>query len=286
MGRRAERGPRSCPGVRARPPPGPGTVVAVEISTVLAPNPGPFTLEGTNTYVLRDAEGTWVVDPGPAIDAHLDAVAAGVAATEGAWRGILLTHDHADHAEGVAGLLARTGPAPVHAARGAVDVRLADGDRLGPFSVVATPGHAPDHLAFVAGPELFSGDSVLGRGSVFVWPTPGALAGYLAALALLRALPLERIRPGHGPLVPVAHAKLDEYVEHRLARERRLLDALEDGARGVDALLDAAWSEVPDVLRPAAAVTLAAHLDKLDEEGRLPEGVERPAVPETDSPGV
>jgi glyoxylase-like metal-dependent hydrolase (beta-lactamase superfamily II) len=87
------------------------------------------------------------------------------------------------------------------------------------------------------------------------------------------------ICPGHGPLVEDPAAKLDEYVAHRRERERRLLDALADGKRSTAELLDAAWPEVPDVLRPAAAVTLAAHLDKLADEGKLPWGVERPAWP-------
>jgi glyoxylase-like metal-dependent hydrolase (beta-lactamase superfamily II) len=243
---------------------------------VRAENPGPFTLEGTNTYVVGDADGTWVVDPGPALAQHLDAVASVVRADGAPWRGVLLTHDHADHAAGVGGLIARTGSVPVHAARGAGTVRLADGDAIGPFAVVETPGHAPDHLAFVAGPELFSGDAVLGRGSVFLWPSPGALRGYLAALERLRDLPLERIRPGHGPLVADAPARLAEYLAHRAAREQRLLAALAAGHRSADALLECAWSEVPAALRPAARLTLAAHLDKLDEDERLPRGVERP----------
>ncbi len=251
----------------------------MRVDHLRADNPGPFTLEGTNTWVVTAQDGVWVVDPGPALPAHLDAVAAAVLAAGAPWRGVLLTHDHADHAEGVAGLLSRAGRAPVHAAR-AADVILGDGDRVGPFAVVATPGHAPDHLAFVAGEELFSGDAVLGRGSVFVWPSPGALRGYLAALGRLEALPLRRILPGHGPEVADARGKLAEYRAHRLAREARLAAALAEGHRSVEALLDAAWTEVPAELRPAAAVTLAAHLDKLEEEGRLPAGVERPALPE------
>jgi len=250
----------------------------VRVVHVRAQNPGPFTLEGTNTYVVSDAEGTWVVDPGPALPEHLAAVVAVVEASGAPWRGVLLTHDHADHAEGVPELLRRTGAAPVHAARGAVDVRLADGEVTGPFTVVATPGHAPDHLAFVAGEELFSGDAVLGRGSVFLWPSPGALRGYLAALERLRAMALMRLHPGHGPSGGDARARLTEYLAHRAAREERLVAALAGGHRTAEALLDAAWSEVPAVLRPAAAVTLAAHLDKLGEERRLPEGVERPAI--------
>lgn len=255
----------------------------MRIDHLLAGNPGPFTLEGTNTYVVSEPAGTWVVDPGPDLAEHLDAVAAAVRDGEGPWRGVLLTHDHADHAEGVPGLLARAGDAPVHAARGA-DVLLADGEALGPFRVVATPGHSTDHLAFVAGAALFSGDSVLGRGSVFVWPSPGALRGYLAALARLEALDLGALHPGHGPVGGPAGERLAEYREHRLAREARLVAALDAGLRGVEELLDAAWSEVPDVLRPAAAVTLAAHLDKLREEGRLPDGVARPPVPDEPRP--
>ena len=250
------------------------SVVTVRVVHLLASNPGPFTLEGTNTYVVATDDGVWVVDPGPALAGHLDAVATVVGEAGVPWRGVLLTHDHADHADGVPGLLERVGGGPVHAAREA-DVLLFDGDRAGPFTVVSTPGHAPDHLAFVAGAGLFSGDAVLGRGSVFVWPFPGALRGYLAALERLSALPLERLHPGHGPVGGDARARLAEYVAHRAERERRLLGALDAGHRTTGGLLDAAWSDVPGALRPAAAVTLSAHLDKLDDEGRLPDGVER-----------
>ena len=158
------------------------------------------------------------------------------------------------------------------------DVRLGDGDAAGPLVAIATPGHSPDHLAFVAGRALLSGDAVLGRGSVFVFPDPGALRGYLDALDRLAALDLDVICPGHGPLVLDPAAKLREYREHRLDRERRLVEALDAGLRTVPDLLDRAWADAAAALRPAAAVTLAAHLDKLEEEGRLPDGVERPDV--------
>lgn len=249
-----------------------------DFALIMAANPGPFTLTGTNTYVVgRDP--AWIIDPGPALDEHLDAVVAEAQARGGA-AGIVLTHDHHDHADAVPALRERLAVAIVGAARyaGATE-RLADGDAIGPFTVHATPGHAPDHLAYVAGDVAFTGDAVLGSGSVFVWPDPGALRGYLDALGRLRTLPLARIAPGHGPLVDDPHAKLDEYVAHRLDRERRLVAALDAGGRSVDELLDAAWSDAPAVLRPAAAITMAAHLDKLEEEGRLPDGVERPAIP-------
>jgi glyoxylase-like metal-dependent hydrolase (beta-lactamase superfamily II) len=243
-------------------------------ATVRADNPGLFTLSGTNTYVVGSG-GAWVVDPGPALPEHLDAVAA-EAERRGGAAGIVLTHDHADHVEAVGELAGRLGGPPVHAARHPADVRLAGGEQVGPFAVIATPGHAPDHLAFVAGGVAFAGDAVLGEGSVFVAPDAGALRGYLDGLARLRALGLQAIAPGHGPLVSDPDAKLGAYVAHRLERERLLVAGLAAGRRTIDDLLDAAWSDVPEALRPAAAITLAAHLDKLEEEGRLPEGVERP----------
>jgi glyoxylase-like metal-dependent hydrolase (beta-lactamase superfamily II) len=193
--------------------------------------------------------------------------------------GIAVTHDHHDHTEAVRELRERAGGVRVAAASyDGADVRLADGDEFGPLRAVATPGHAPDHLAYVAGGICFSGDAVLGEGSVFVWPDPGALRGYLDALGRLRAMNLRVICPGHGPVVLDPAATLDEYVAHRLDRERRLVAALADGLRTADELVDRVWSDAPAALRPAATVTLTAHLDKLDEEGRLPEDVERPQL--------
>jgi glyoxylase-like metal-dependent hydrolase (beta-lactamase superfamily II) len=246
-----------------------------DVALVRAGNPGPFTLSGTNTWLLgRDP--AWVVDPGPAIDDHLDAVLA-EAERRGGVGGIALTHDHADHASGAGELRERAGNPPLAAARpGLGSIALAGGDAFGPFVAVATPGHAPDHLAFVAGEVCFTGDAVLGEGSVFITPDPGALNGYLDGLRRLRELPLALICPGHGPPVPDPAAKLDEYIAHRLDRERRLLEALDRGVRGEADLLDDVWADAPVALRPAAAVTLRAHLDKLREEGRLPPGVGEP----------
>ena len=248
-----------------------------DVEQITADNPGPFTLQGTNTWLVgRDP--CFVVDPGPLMEAHLQRVLSD-AADRGGIAGIALTHDHLDHVEAVEELRNRVGGVAVAAAGyERADVRLADGDEFGPLRAIATPGHACDHLAFVAGGACFTGDAVLGAGSVFVWPDPGALRGYLQALERLRALDLNVICPGHGPIVLDPAAKLDEYVAHRLERERRLVAALDDGLRTADELLDRAWSDAPAALRAAATVTLAAHLDKLDEEGRLPDGVERPQL--------
>ena len=240
-------------------------LAAHDVAAVRAGNPGPFTLSGTNTWLVgRDP--CWVVDPGPALDEHLDAVAA-EAERRGGAAGIALTHHHHDHAEGVPGLQERLG---------GVEVWRGDGEHEGPLEAVPTPGHTDDHVAYVAGRVAFTGDAVLGEGSVFI---VGRLAAYLDALRSLADLGLDLLCPGHGPVIDDPRAKLAGYVAHRLERERRLLEALDAGARSVDEVLDAAWDDAPEVLRPAAAVTLAAHLDKLEDEGRLPDGVERPEVP-------
>jgi glyoxylase-like metal-dependent hydrolase (beta-lactamase superfamily II) len=223
------------------------------IVLVRAANPGPLTLTGTNTWVV----GRWVVDPGPAIDAHLDAVASAVGTADG----IALTHDHEDHVEGLPGLLERLGDVPVVSARAGA----ADGDVFGPLRVVALPGHSDDHLAFVAGRAAFVGDAVLGEGSVFV---SSDLAGYLDGLRRLRTLDLAVLCPGHGDPIWDVAGKLDGYIAHRLDREQRLLAALDSGLRSEDELLDAAWSDAPPELRPFAAMSLRAHLGKLREEGR------------------
>lgn len=241
---------------------------------VRAANPGPFTLSGTNSWIVG-RNPAWLVDPGPVLDEHLGELSAEID-RRGELGGIALTHDHPDHTEAVPAIRARYPSAPLAAARGDVDVRLADGDRFGPLEVMATPGHAPDHLAFVSGDVAFTGDAVLGEGSVFIAPDPGALSAYLDGLARLQRRRLSVLCPGHGPPVHDPEAKLAEYISHRLDRENRLLAALARGKRGVAELLDDAWDDVPAQLRGAAAVTLAAHLDKLEDEGRLPPGVERP----------
>jgi len=248
------------------------------IACVRASNPGPLTLSGTNTWVLG-REPAWVIDPGPAMEDHLERLCAEIDA-RGGLGGVALTHDHHDHSEAVAELR-REHPAPLAAGRGAVEVLLADGVRFGPLEALATPGHSSDHFALVAAGACFTGDAVLGSGSVFISPHRGAMAGYLRALASLRAREdFDVLCPGHGPPVWDAHARLEQYMAHRIDRENHLIAALGEGRRTVAELLDAVWADVPAPLRPAATATLAAHLDKLEEEEILPAGVQRPELPE------
>jgi glyoxylase-like metal-dependent hydrolase (beta-lactamase superfamily II) len=252
-----------------------GSLEAQGVALVRADNPGPFTLEGTNTWLVgRDP--AWLVDPGPPLEAHVRSVLA-EARERGGVGGIALTHDHGDHAGALGAVREGLGGPPVAAARGDVDVLLAHGERFGPLEAAATPGHTVDHLTFLAGPVAFTGDAVLGEGSVFIDPDGGGLAPYLEGLRELRARELELLCPGHGPPVWQPAAKLDEYVAHRLDRERRLLEALADGLREEDELLDRAWADAPEPLRSAAAMTLRAHLRKLAEEDRLPADVAGPA---------
>lgn len=247
-----------------------------DVAGIRADNPGLLTLSGTNSWVVgRDP--AWLVDPGPSLPGHLDALATEITA-RGGLGGIALTHHHLDHAEAVADVLERLGPAPVGGAFAEVTVTLIDGQQFGPLEAITTPGHAPDHLAYGFGEIVFSGDAVLGEGSVMIAPDPGALSSYLAALERLRARHPVAIGPGHGPVILDPDERLAAYIAHRLDRERRLLAALAAGRRTAAELLDYAWADAPTELRGAAAVTLAAHLDKLREEGRLPDGVERPEV--------
>jgi glyoxylase-like metal-dependent hydrolase (beta-lactamase superfamily II) len=218
-----------------------------------------MTLEGTNTY-LYGADPCVVIDPGDDDPAHLGAIRVAAAARGGIGL-VLLTHSHRDHSEGAEELEAEV-VLPGHGE-----------EHLG-LRVLATPGHAADHVSFLTAEGVcFAGDLVLGLGSTIVPPGGGALAAYMDSLALLQQQALDLIAPGHGPWITDPQAKLAEYVEHRSFRERRLLVALEAGERSRAALLQRVWDDVPVELLPMAAMAMEAHLEKLSEEDRLPEGL-------------
>ncbi len=226
-----------------------------EVLKIVAPNPGPMTLEGTNTY-LFGADPCVVIDPGSDDLPYLDANRA-AAAERGGIGLVLLTHSHADHSRGAEYLNAEV-------------VLPTGGETHAGLRAIATPGHAADHVCFLSAEGVcFAGDLVLGLGSTIVPPGGGSLAAYMSSLALLQAEAIELIAPGHGPWITDPEAKLAEYVEHREMRERRLLAALDSGERSRAALLAEAWSDVPIELLPMAAMAMEAHLEKLEEEGRL-----------------
>jgi glyoxylase-like metal-dependent hydrolase (beta-lactamase superfamily II) len=245
-----------------------------------------MTLGGTNTYVVgRDP--AWVVDPGPDLSEHLEAVRAEGEA-RGGITGAVLTHGHADHSAGVRALGAPLAWGEVGEAdesvvlTGAVPART-DADRahlaganrgssrVGPLDVVPTPGHASDHVVFLWGDVCFCGDLILGEGSSIVPPAAfgGSLRDYMESLRRVRDLGVGLLAPGHGPLITDPRAKIDEYIAHREEREGRLVAALDAGERSRARLQDVAWDDVPEILRPAAAMAMQAHLEKLEAEGRL-----------------
>jgi len=227
-----------------------------EVLKIVAPNPGPMTLEGTNTY-LHGADPCVVIDPGDDDPGHLAAIRA-AAAERGGIGLVLLTHSHRDHSEGADQL-------------GAEVVLPGHGEEHHGLRVLATPGHAADHVSFVSAEGVcFAGDLVLGLGSTIVPPGGGSMAAYMGSLALLQEEATELIAPGHGPWITDPAAKLAEYVEHRVSRERRLLEALESGERSRAQLLATVWDDIPVELLPMAAMAMEAHLEKLEEEDRLP----------------
>ncbi len=247
-----------------------GGRVADGVDCVLAPNPGPMTLDGTNTWVLRAdaAARAVVVDPGPALADHLDAVAhnAGEVAV------VLLTHGHADHSEGARSFAERAG-CPVRAldpayrlgseGLGNGDVVEVDGLEL---HVVGTSGHTADSVSFLL-PEhgaVLSGDTVLGRGTTVVARPDGRLGAYLDSLRRLRHLAdsagVERMWPGHGPVVEDALGVIDGYLAHRAERLAQVRAAVAAGAATRREVVEIVYADVDPVLWPAAELSVAAQL--------------------------
>ena len=240
--------------------------VTATAAVQLAPNPGPMTLEGTNTWVLRAPgdEACVVVDPGPLHEGHLRAVAAA-----GQVAAILLTHGHADHSEGAARLSELTGAAvraldPAHrlGSEGLTegDVVAAAGLEL---RVVATPGHTADSLSFVLPDAVLTGDTVLGRGTTVVAHPDGVLADYLASLRLLRAMEGLAVLPGHGPELPDAGAAAQAYLDHRQARLEQVRQAVAAGATTPEQIVEVVYADVDRALWPAATLSVLAQLAHL-----------------------
>jgi glyoxylase-like metal-dependent hydrolase (beta-lactamase superfamily II) len=241
----------------------------MRIVRVLAPNPYVYTLEGTNTWIVGAAPAL-VIDPGPAIPAHLDEVAR----VAGPVAAVLVTHDHPDHAPGASAFALRVG-APLYAFRLEGAHHLRDGHLLtvGGIEVqtIHTPGHSSDHLAFHL-PQtgaLFTGDAVLGRGTSFIDPPDGDLAQYLRSLTRMQELRPKLLYPGHGPIVFRAAAKLQEYVDHRAEREAQVLACMAHGPATIMEMVGTIYADYPEEVHPLAARSVLAHLLKLQAEGRV-----------------
>ena len=253
---------------------------------VLAPNPGPMTLNGTNTWLIAEPGGlsALVVDPGPDDEAHLRRVVGQLTAAGQQVAQILLTHHHSDHSAGAARLAALTG-APVLAADPAYrlgDTGLGPGDVLTAagceVAVVATPGHTRDSVCLLVSADgaLLTGDTVLGRGTTVI-AQDGSLADYLGSLDRLRALAdearLQVLLPGHGPLLADPAAALDFYIAHRRERLAEVTAALEAGDRTVGEIVARVYADVDRGLWPFAEWSVRAQLDYLAGQDGLPAGM-------------
>ncbi|HYL07488.1 MAG TPA: MBL fold metallo-hydrolase [Candidatus Udaeobacter sp.] len=239
------------------------------VTRVVAPNPGPYTGPGTNTWIIDAGPVVAVIDPGPNDARHLDALNRRLAGrTVGV---VLVTHSHPDHLP-----LA----APLAEAHGATVRRypeLGDGDivRVGNLNITAlyTPGHAPDHLSFLLEDDraVFTGDLILGQGSSMVTYPEGDVAAYLRSLERLAALEPRILFPGHWDPVTDAVAKIDEYRHHRLEREAQILAEVRRGPGTAPELTRRVYGELDDPLFRAAEMTLRAHLRKLVDDGAVVE---------------
>ena len=242
--------------------------VTASASVLLADNPSPLTLDGTNTWLLRapDAESCLVVDPGPDDPDHLRRIAAAGPVAE-----ILLTHGHVDHSAGAAALRALTG-APVRALDPAQRLGgegLVEGDVVAvagvEVRVLATPGHTSDSLCFTLGDAVLTGDTVLGRGTTLVAHPDGRLGDYLGSLRRLRDLGARTVLPGHGPELPDLAAVTTAYLAHReqrLDQIRAALVTLGPDATAMD-VVRVVYADVDPVLWPAAEWSVRAQLDHL-----------------------
>lgn len=240
----------------------------MRIEKVLAPNPGPFTGPGTNTWLLESNGSVVVIDPGPVDHSHADAILARVGSRQP--EAVLVTHTHEDHAP-LANPLAEDLDVPAYGyAAGPAfdpDIRLSDGSSLqvgdASLEVVHTPGHSDDHLCFLTGRILFTGDHIMGGSSVMV----ERMGPYLDSLARLRQLDLEALHPGHGDVMDEPGAVIDWYIAHRLERERQVLAAIDAGATTVGEIVEAVYEDVDRALHPLAARSVSAHVEKLAAEG-------------------
>ena len=264
--------------------PGRAVRLSPRILRITAPNAGPMTGPGTNSYLVGEGASWTVIDPGPVNEPHLRALLAAAAEAGGRIERILVTHTHRDHSPGAVALAAATG-APVWGrvadhpqwqdATFAPNCIAEDGERLplGPgttLRIIHTPGHASNHLCYLLEEErtLFTGDHVMQGSTVVINPPDGDMAAYLQALESLLAEDLQWLAPGHGFLVADPHAVLRGLIRHRLAREAKVAAALRSlGPCDIEPLLQAVYDDVPAALHPVAQRSLLAHLLKLQSDG-------------------
>lgn len=260
------------------------------IRRVVANNPGPFTYVGTGTYIVGHGEVA-VIDPGPALDEHLEAI---LAATAGETiTDIAITHHHLDHSPLAAPLKARTGATihgcPVGHAVGRPEVRMEEGEDeafradvevcaggviKGPgwtLEAIPTPGHTSNHICYALAEEnaLFCGDHIMGWSTTVISPPDGDMGAYFASLERIRAREFATLWPTHGPPVREPGPFIDAYIAHRRAREAQILAQLARGHTRIKEMVPVLYAQVDPRLHPAAAHSVLAHMIQLVREGRV-----------------
>ncbi len=250
------------------PPRGVLLPVLPGIGRLVAPNFGPMTYHGTNTYLIEEGDGLTLLDPGPDEAGHVAAI---LRAGGGRVRRILLTHTHIDHFGATAAVQAATGATVCAFADVGFQrtVRLRDGDRIGGLIAVHTPGHAPDHLCFgFENGILFSGDHVMAWSSTIVSPPLGDMAAYMEGLSRLLERSDRFYFPGHGPLLPEPQGHVRELIAHREEREAAIEQRLSRVGQSSAHLADVLYAKESPRLRRAAERNVLAHLIELEGEGR------------------
>ena len=261
--------------------PGVPSALSPLVRRIVAPNPGPFTGPGTNTYLVGIDEVA-VIDPGPDDAGHIDAIIGASMRERVRW--VLLTHTHPDHAPGTKRLVKETGAEVLAFTKKPKDGDVIpdrvigegatiEGTEFG-LEVLHTPGHAPDHLCFFLEEErvLFTGDNVLdGMFSVINPARGGDMAVYLETLARLEKLRVTRLCPGHGDVIEEARARIQEYSAHRLEREREVLGVLKAGPARVADIVTSLYGDrdLHPKLVEAAGWQVHAHLLKLKADGKV-----------------
>jgi glyoxylase-like metal-dependent hydrolase (beta-lactamase superfamily II) len=247
------------------------------VRRIVAGNPSHMTGPGTNTYLVGIDEVA-VIDPGPDIAKHVSAIVGASMKERVRW--VLLTHTHPDHSPATARLVKATGAEVLAFTKRDPDLKvdraISDGDTIDGtefrLEVLHTPGHAPNHLCFFLDEEriLFTGDTILGDMYSVVSPkTGGDMAQYLETLERLKKMRLSKIAPGHGDVIEEPKARIDEYLQHRLAREKQILAILKKGPAKIREIVATLYVDTPEPLLDVAAKQVHAHLLKLKAEGKV-----------------